>query len=512
MSNEISEFFKKLVRTRILVGTGIRGITKIKLRLFSDEISYLEKIELARELKDAIKYIENIAKDARYVRFADFKGSLKPTIEDVKELKTAHGIAKLYSNLVLNSYQCYEKKVGKLGKMLPSIREPRAEDTFWLMFLCYVYNLMKAYNEGVLKNVLNIRSSEETYRKIVELVDSYSNDFITPYLYIRRKPHIILRGNDKNIVNLLKRIFDDEMKRNIYKVYWDFRQKLSYKEYPYDVSRPVLRETYREMFGKKWNSVILTMYPVSIEKFSSHISTIIGRERLKLRLHTTIYMELLVDAEGEEYMVFSNKNFRNLRENEQNAVEETLKEIVGIDYGELISKSEIYKADTASFVDEISESILEGPNATANVIVRLKQSILREVEDKVLTNRDAIIQFIKSMRLIGVTLRAIKKKRELAILKAEIEYGAPLGIEAAEEEVIDKAKHIFASFKEFRQYYEPLGADVKLSLEFRGEIDGKEANIIIDKEEVIYNNLPRDLVSELAYVIAEALKKGNSES
>ena len=506
MGNELKDFYLKCIKSNVLVKTGIRGITKKKLQLFNEELSLLEKIEVTDKLRNVIRYLENIVNDAKYIRFADFKGTYKSTIEEINKIKAMNDYTRFYSNLVEQAYQCCELKIKNIKKL--GIREPEAKDVFWILFLCYIFNLFKAYSENILVKELNMGTSDDAYRRIIELVESYNNDFIMPFSYIRRKPHIILRGNDSNIVSSLKRVFDENIRDSLYEAYWVLKNRLHDEDYPYDISKPVLRKSYRNVFNKKWDSVIITIYPVSIEKLASHIDTDFGHDYLRLRLHTTIYLELLVDMEGIEYMVFSNKDIRSLRDNERRAVEEVLREIFNINYNDLLGRSRAYKANTALIVDKINQSILEGPNATEKVIAEFKQELLDKVNDSslALTHKDVIANFIKSMNLVGVELHVVKKKRKLAILKAEIGDVTPLGSGRVEKEVLDKAKPIFNSFKEFKEYYKPLEADVRLSLEFQGEIGERKASIIIDREGIVYNNMSRDIVSELAYVVSEVLR------
>ena len=506
MSNELMDFYQRCIKSNVLVKTGIRGITKKKLQLFYEELSLLEEIEVTNDLRNIIKYLENTVNDAKYIRFADFKGTYKSVIEEISKIKAMNDYTRFYSSLIEQSFQCCNSKIKNIENL--GTRRPKAEEVFWILFLCYIFNLFKAYSENTLAKKLNVRTSEEAYRRIIELVESYNNDFIMPFSYIRRKPHIILRGNDSNIVNSLKRVFDENTRDNLYRAYWALKNRLHDDGHPYDISKPVLRKSYRNAFNKKWSSVIITIYPVSIEKLASHIDTDFGHNYLRLRLHTTIYLELLVDMKGVEYMVFSNKDIRSLRDSEQRAVGEVLREIFSIDYNDLLRKSEVYKANTALIVNRINQSILEGPNAAEKVITEFKQELLNKVNNSslALTHKDVITNFIKNMNLVGVELYVVEKKRKLAILKAEIGDVTPLGSGRVEKEVLDKAKPIFNSFREFREYYKPLGADVRLSLEFQGEIGERKASIIIDREEIVYNNMPRDIVSEVAYVVSEVLR------
>lgn len=514
-ANSIYKVFLKTVEQNILRDLnkkrGIKcRIKKFRRSLFKDEFLFLRQISSPEIFDDMASYISNIVKDSEYIYWSDFEGFFMKTIEGIIKYKSSERLNTLYSYLVDQAYQCYLKKIDALERM-PFVQSISSKDKFWLIFLCYIYNLIRAFDEGKIEEYIGA-SEDKALIRIHELVEDYYMDFIFPFTYIKRKPHVILRGDDENIINHLLKYHKKERRDELYKRYWNLRNKLRSQKFPFDISKPIIREKYRRMFGEKWDSIILGVYPASREKFEPHIDAFRGREYVRLRPHTTIYIELLLNIKRTEYMLLSNKDLRNLRKYEEDAIRRTLKELLGMSDDEikrLISESGTYTVDTEAIIKMFKEKVYEGPDATEKALKELKQGILKLLTKERLERKKEIESFIKSLKLAGVTLKAISGKRVLAEFKVSIEYASPLSEKGSEKEVVSKAKEIFATFKKIKSYYEPYNADIQLILHFEGYVGKRKVRITVSKNRrIIYNKLSRDLASELTYVMYKALSKG----
>ena len=230
-----------------------------------------------------------------------------------------------YSLVINRAYAAYK---GKLSKIIQKLRLTNLYPAikFWLLFLCYVRALYTYYFS---KSDVTDKKIADKERRICELLEDYYVDFVLPYTFVKKKSHVMSRGTNRKIVNAFSRLIIKE-RGALYSRYKCLRGKLREEGFPFDLSRPVVRQNFRKLLGKTWDSIILVIYPESRRLSASLLDEHYGRQRRSMRYHTTIYVEILVSQDRSEFLFFLSKGSHEWRAKEEKALARVLNEVLRV--------------------------------------------------------------------------------------------------------------------------------------------------------------------------------------
>jgi len=417
------------------------------------------------------------------MRWADFEGYFERDIKRVLGLKEPQELHE-YAMLFRRAYTIFANNGVEVG-------EPSAK--FYLLFLNFL-SLIPS---------IKATSEEELEVKSMDLIDNFYVDFVLPYTYVKEKSHVMWKVSDENVISEVSNLVSNEAE--LLNRYFVLKEELRREYYPFDISKPVVRLNFRNIFEREWHSIIILAYPESRITSVPHLDIHMGRQWLSIRSHTTVYIEVLVN--GGEVLVFLNKGSRELKQKEKEAVHRIFNEVLGIPFGTSREISPSIPSDketyVSGFVKNIGKNLSKGFDSVSKILESIKHDLCERALKSNITRKEEVAEFFKSMRLVGVELKASKKKKVLVNYAFNVVFPEAMGEEVAEEEIKSKLRELFKAFKVIQDYYKVYDADVVLLLTFEGVMgENRKSRLSIgSNNKVIFSNMRRDEIAEVLHVL-----------
>ena len=486
-------------RNILIRGKPIRNVKKFRQELFYDEIKELLNILKQRdieleEVEGLLDALGSLKKDGKYVSKASF---IKIFTEKVSEIIEKD---RPYSNIIKDAYKMYLEKIELIKNLL---KDYTLSDStkFWTFLACFMVCLLKY----MLENPTDINGIH------YDVIPSFYIDFIYGFSYTEHKAHTVLEFKEDLVEDAqkIKALMDDS--GPIYLRYTSFRKKLEKEGFTFDITKPILRKNYRRIFGKNWDSLILSIYPES-KKGYERVLTEKGAIPIFRRLAAVLYIEIMVSRDNEEIIIIINRPLSKLERGggELKTITRVLNEILNIDFNEIKLKARRYEINAKNFVRKI-EDIFD-----RNIRRRLASALREFLDDtrnrikeiikfETLYYKSKLEQFASTLTLSKMYVKIIVENKNMINLEISL---SPPKYEINDEyleKVTDSIKNLVNKTRALLSEYAHL---LKFGVTLIGKIDDEIVEIEFDNDGNIYfHNLRRDYATELSYIFSKIFEK-----